>query len=67
MLGAILFLTFITNIPVKKYNLSSGQCKFAYKFAKLLDTIPDSIQNASSEIFQTHILTVSHERCKHIS
>ena len=28
-----------TNIPVKKYNLSLGQCKFAYKFGKLWDTI----------------------------
>ena len=37
-----------TNIPVKKYNLSSGQCKLAYKFGKLWDTIPECIQNASS-------------------
>ena len=45
-----------TNIPVKKYNLSSVQCKFAYKFAKLWDTITECIQNASSvEIFKTQI------------
>ena len=56
-----------TNIPVKKYNLSSGQCKFAYKFAKLWGTILECIQNVSSvEIFKTHILTVSHERCTHM-
>ena len=56
-----------TNIPVKKYNLSSGLCKFACKFAKLWDTIPECIQNASSvEIFKIHILTVSHERCAHL-
>ena len=55
-----------TTIPVKKYNLSSGQCKFAYKFAKLWDTIPECIQNESSvEIFKTHILTVPRERCTH--
>ena len=56
-----------TNIPLKKYNLSSGQCKFADKFAKLWDTIPECIQNANSgEIFKTHTLTVSHERCTHL-
>ena len=56
-----------TNIPLKKYNLSSGQCKFADKFAKLLDTIPKCIQNASSvEIFKTHNITVSYERCIHM-
>ena len=56
-----------TNIPVKKYNLSLGQCKFAYKFGKLWDTIPECIQNSSSaEIFKTHILTVSHDRCTHL-
>ena len=56
-----------TNIPVKKYHLSSGQCKFAYKFAKLWDTIPECIQNASSvEIFKTHIFTVSQERYTHM-
>ena len=38
---------------VKKYNLSSGQCKLADKFAKLWDTIPECLQNASSgEIFK---------------
>ena len=53
-----------TNIPVKKYNLSLGQYKFVYKFGKLWDTIPECIENASSaEIFKTHILTVSHDRC----
>ena len=56
-----------TNIPTKKYNLSSGQCKFVYKFTKLSDTIPECIQNASSvDIFKTHILTVSHERYTHL-
>ena len=56
-----------TNIPVKMYNLSSGQCRFAYKGVKLRDTIPECIQNASSvEIFKTHILTVSHEICSHL-
>ena len=56
-----------TDIPVKKHNLSSGQCKFAYKFEKLWDTILEYIQNASSvDIFKTHILTVSHERCTHM-
>ena len=56
-----------SNIPVKKYNLSLGQCKFAYKFGKLWDAIPDCIHNASSaEIFKTHILTVSHDRCTHL-
>jgi len=41
-----------------------GQCKFAYKFGKLWDTIPECIQNASSaDIFKTHILTVSHDVC----
>ena len=53
-----------TNIPVKKYNLSLGQCKLAYKFGKLWDTIPVCIQNAcSAEI----ITTVSHDvhTCKH--
>ena len=55
-----------TNIPVKKYNLSLGQCKFAYKFGKLWDTIPQCIQNASSaEIFKTRVLTVSRDRCTH--
>ena len=57
------------NIPVKLYflyNLSLGQCKFAYKFGNW-DTIPECIQNASSaEIFKTHILTVSHDRCTHL-
>ena len=52
-----------TIIPVKKYNLSLGQRKFAYKIGKLWDTIPECIQNASSaELFKTHILTVSHDR-----
>ena len=37
-----------TNIPVKKYNLSLGQCKFVYKFGTLWNTIPECIQNASS-------------------
>ena len=56
-----------TNIPGKKYNLPLGQCKFAYKFGKVWDTIPECIQNASSaEIFKTHILTVSHDRCTHL-
>ena len=55
-----------TNIPVNKYNLSLGQCKFAYKFGKLWDTISECIQNASSaEMFKTHILTVFH-RCTHL-
>ena len=53
-----------TTIPVKKYNSSSGQCKFADKFAKLWDNIPKCMQNVSSvAIFKTHILTVSQERC----
>ena len=57
----------ISIYSLKKYNLSSGQCKFADKFAKLWDTIPECIQNARSvEIFKTHILTVSHERCIHM-
>ena len=56
-----------TNIPVKKYNLSSGQCKYAYKFAKFWDTIPECIQKANSvEMFKTHILKLSHERCTHM-
>ena len=56
-----------TNIPVKKHNLSSGQCKFAYKFAKLLDINPECIQNASRvDIFKINILTVSHERYTHL-
>ena len=51
-----------TNIPVKKYNLSLGQGKFAHKFGKLWDTIPECIQNASSaDIYKTHILTISHD------
>ena len=56
-----------TNIPVKKYNLSSGQCKFAYKFRKLWDTILKCIQYVSSvEIFKEHILTFFHERCTYL-
>ena len=59
-----------TNIPVKKYNLSLGQCIFAYKIGKLWDTIPECIQNASSaEIFKTHIclqfLMIDVHTCKH--
>ena len=56
-----------TNIPVRNYNLSSVQCKVAYNVGKLWDTIPECIQNAGSvDIFKTHILTVSHERCTHL-
>ena len=59
-----------TTIPVKKYNLSLGQCKFTYKIGKLWDTNPECIQNASSaEIFKTHIclqfLMIDAHTCKH--
>ena len=56
-----------TNIPVKKYNLSSsGQCKFAYKFRKLWTLSRNVYKMRAVEIFKTHILTVSHERCTHL-
>ena len=47
-----------TNIHVKKYNLSLGQRTFAYRGAKLWDTIPECIKkNANSvDTFKTHCL-----------
>ena len=62
-----LLLVNITSSTYLLVDLSLGQCIFAYKFVKRWDTIPECIQNASSaEIFKTHILTVSRDRCTHL-
>ena len=42
---------------VKEYNLSLGQRTFAYRGAKLWDTIPECIKNVNSvDTFKTHCL-----------
>ena len=60
----------VTNIRVKRYNLSIGQRTFAYRGAKVWDNIPEHIKNVTTvECFKTMFLKhVSKEvyECEHL-